>query len=111
MDQWAVLIPNHLPAYITWEHSLKNQERLKQNQSGPDTIGPPRDGVALLAGVFVCGTCGRRLHVSYRRVHQPYYNGLRHCVEATEPTCPGGQAAVRDTCVASQVLRALEPAA
>jgi len=111
MDQWAVLIQDHLPAYITWEHYLKNQERLKQNQSGPDTRGAPREGVALLAGVLVCGTCGRRLHVSYRRIHQPYYSCLRHFVEATEPTCPGVQASVLDTCVAHQVLEALEPAA
>ena len=39
------------------------------------------------------------------------YHCLRHFVEATEPTCPGVQAAVLDTCVAQQVLRALEPAA
>jgi hypothetical protein len=32
-------------------------------------------------------------------------------VEATEPSCPGVQAAVLDTCVAQQVLRALAPAA
>jgi hypothetical protein len=111
MDQWAVLIQAHLPAYITWEHYLKNQERLKQNQSAPDTMGAPREGVALLAGLLVCGGCGRRMHVSYRRVHQPYYNCLRHFVEATEPSCPGAQATVLDTCVAQQVLRALEPAA
>jgi DNA invertase Pin-like site-specific DNA recombinase len=111
MDQWAVLIQDHLPAYITWEQYLRNQERLKQNQSAPDTMGAPRDGVALLAGVIVCGLCGRRLHVSYRRPHQPYYHCLRHFVEATEPRCPGVQATVLDTCVAQQVLRALEPAA
>jgi len=111
MDQWTVLIQDHLPASITWEHSLQNQERLKQHQSAPDTMGAPREGVALLAGVLVCGTCGRRMHVSYRRTHQPYYNCLRHFVEATEPSCPGVQAAVLDICVAHQVLRALGPAA
>jgi len=111
MDQWAVLMQQHLPASITWEQYLKNQERLKQNQSGPDTQGAPREGVALLAGVLVWGTCGRRMHVSSRRIHQPYDNCLRHCVEATEPACPGVQATVLDTCVAQQVLRALEPAA
>jgi len=111
MDQWTVLIQDHLPAYITWARYLQNQARLTQNQSGPDTMGAPREGVALLAGSLVCGTCGRRMHVSYRRIHQPYYNCLRHFVEATEPTCPGVQAAVLDRCVAQQVLRALEPAA
>src|SRR6266545_2023713 len=100
MDQWAVLIQQQLPASITWEQYLKNQDRLKHNHSGPATPGAPREGGARLAGVFVCGTCGRRMHVSYRRAHQPYYHGLRHCVEATDPSCPGVPAAVLDTCVA-----------
>jgi hypothetical protein len=111
MDQWAVFIQDQLPAYITWEPYLQNQEQLKKNQSAPDTMGAPREGVALLAGLLVCGMCGRRMHVSYRRIHQPYYHCLRHFVEATEPRCPGVQATVLDTCVAPQVLRALEPAA
>jgi hypothetical protein len=111
MDQWTVLIQDHLPAYITWERYLKNQARLKQNQAGPDTMGAPREGVALLAGILICGTCGRRMHGSSRRIHQPYDHCLRHFVEATEPTCPGVQAAVLDRCVAHQVLRGLEPAA
>jgi hypothetical protein len=111
MDQWTVLIQDHLPAYITWAQYLKNQERLKQKQSGPDTRGAPREGVALVAGSLVCGMCGRRMHVSYRRIHQPYDHCLRHVVEATEPTWPGVHAAVLESGVAHQVLRALEPAA
>jgi hypothetical protein len=111
MDQWAVLIRDRLPAYITWEQYLRNQGRLTQNQSAPDTMGAPREGVALLAGIVVCGMCGRRMHVSYHRTNQPYYACLRHFVEATEPRCPGIQATVLDACVAQQVLRALEPAA
>jgi hypothetical protein len=52
-EQWTVLIQQHLLAYITWTQYLNNQERLKPNQSGPETQGPPREGVALLAGVLV----------------------------------------------------------
>ena len=63
MDHWTVLIQDHLPAYITWAQYLKNQERLEQNQSGPDTMGAPAQGVAWLAGSLVCGMCGRRMHV------------------------------------------------
>ena len=106
LDQWAVLIQDRLPAYITWEHYLRNQARLKQNQSAPDTMGAPREGVALLAGIVVCGMCGRRMHVSYRRTNQPYYTCLRYFVEATEPRCPHCEGAVLDTCVAQHVLQA-----
>jgi hypothetical protein len=111
MDQWTVLLQDHLPASSTWERYLKHQARLKQHQSGPDTMGAPREGVALLAGILLGGTCGRRMHVPSRRLHQPYYNSLRHFVEATEPTWPGVQAAVLESCMAHQGLRALEPAA
>ena len=111
MDQWAVLIHDRLPAYITWEHYLRNQARLTQNQAAPDTRGAPREGVALLAGMVVCGLCGRRMHVSYRRANQTCYACQWHFVEATEPRCPGIQATVLDACVAQQVLRVLEPAA
>jgi DNA invertase Pin-like site-specific DNA recombinase len=111
MDQWAVLIQDRLPASSTWEHSLRNQARLTQHQSAPDTMGAPRDGVALLAGLVVCGMCGRRRQVSYRRTNQPSSTCLRYFVEATEPRGPGLQATVRDSSVAHQVLRALEPAA
>jgi hypothetical protein len=72
LEQWAVLIQDQLPAYITWEHYLRNQARLKPKQSAPDTMGAPREGVALLAGIVVCGMGGRRMHVSYRRTNQPY---------------------------------------
>ncbi len=59
-EQWEVLIRDHLPAYITWDQYLKNQERMKQSQNRPDTPGTPRQGCALLPGLLVCGRCGTR---------------------------------------------------
>src|SRR4051794_26999837 len=35
MQQWKVLKRDCLPAYITWERYLENQERLRQHRSGP----------------------------------------------------------------------------
>lgn len=111
IDEWKVLIRDRLPAYITWDHYLKNLERLKQNRTGSETLGAPRDGVALLPGLITCGTCGRRMQVSYRTKHKAYYSCARHLIEATEQTCYGMKADVIDTLVSRQVLRALEPAA
>ena len=51
-EQWKVTIPDHLPAYITWEQFMKNQERITQNQNRPGRMGTPRSGAALLAALL-----------------------------------------------------------
>ncbi len=111
MDQWKVLILDRLPAYITWDHYLANQESMRQHRSGPGSKGSPRDGSALLTGLIVCGNCGRCLQASYRTQHRAYYSCVRHLHEGTEQTCFGLKAAVVDDLVKQQVLLALEPAA
>jgi DNA invertase Pin-like site-specific DNA recombinase len=111
MDQWKVLERDRLPAYITWEHYLANQECLRQHRSSPGCKGSPRDGSALLAGLVVCGNCGRCLQASYRTQAKPYYSCVRHLHEGTEQACFGLKAAAVDDLVTQQVLRALEPAA
>ena len=70
-----------------------------------------RDGAALLTGLLVCGTCGRRLSVSYQAKTRARYTCVRHLHEAKEQVCYGLKAAAIDDLVARQVLRALEPAA
>ncbi len=111
MEQWKVLIKDHLPAYITWEQFEKNQDRIRQNRNGPDTKGVPRDGCALLPGVLICGTCGRHMQASYHKEGTAHYACNRQYLEGTEPRCYGLAAAELDALVATQVLRALEPAA
>jgi DNA invertase Pin-like site-specific DNA recombinase len=111
MEQWKVLLKDHLPAYITWDQYLKNRERVKQNRNGPDGAGAPRAGAALLPGVLVCGNCGRHMQASYRGNDRAHYACHRHHLEATEPRCYGLAAKGIDELVAQQVLRALEPAA
>lgn len=111
MDQWEVLIRDHVPAYIPWEQFLRNQERLKQNQTRSDTRGAPRQGCALLPGLLVCGRCGYRMQVGYRSKNHPYYRCMHDHVTATEKTCFGLAANELDELVSGQVLRALEPAA
>ena len=63
-----------LPAYITWDQYLANQERLRQNRYQPGSVGAPREGKALLTGILVCGACGRRMHASYRSKSTAYYD-------------------------------------
>jgi DNA invertase Pin-like site-specific DNA recombinase len=111
MEQWKVLKLDCLPAYITWDRFMANQESFRQHRSAPGRKGSPRDGSALLTGLIVCGNCGRGLQASYRTEGPPYYSCVRHLHEGTEQTCFGLKAAVVDVLVTQQVLRALEPAA
>src|SRR5207245_9761004 len=81
MAEWKGLRRDRFPAYITWERYLANQQRLLENRSWPDAPGVPRAGAALLAGLLVCGACGRRLHAGYRTKAKPYYDRMRTQLE------------------------------
>src|SRR5438132_4649023 len=111
MEEWKVLIHDRLPAYITWERYLKNQERLRQNMRGQTTPGTPGRGASLLTGLLVCGTCGRRMAVAYRTRHEPHYTCNRHLLYAQEQMCYGLKSTEIERLVTQQALRSLEPAA
>ena len=86
--KWEVMIRDAVPAYITWERYLANQERLASNRNLPTTPGVPRGGPSLLSGVVYCGRCGRRMRVAY---HAPRNSCLLHVQFASgrvrEPVC------------------------
>lgn len=110
-DQWKVILHDRLPAFITWEQYLHNQERLRQNCSRWDVPGTPRKGSALLGGLLFCARCGTRMFVFYNTGDLPRYDCGRHYRHGLERTCHGLRASVLDDLVTQQVLRALEPAA
>jgi hypothetical protein len=109
MSQWRVLQLDRLPAYITWEHYLANQERLLQNRYRPGSVGAPRAGKALLTGILVCGACGRRMSASYRSKSTAYYMCTRMRIDGSN--CVGLASSAIDDLITKQVLRSLEPAA
>jgi DNA invertase Pin-like site-specific DNA recombinase len=109
-EKWDVLIRDRLPAYITWEQFLENRERLKQNQTRPETPGTPRNGCALLSGLLVCSKCGWRMHTDYHTANRPQYACHQHYVMATGHPCGCLSAKDLDALVTQQVLLALEPA-
>ena len=73
MEDWAQVHQDVYPAYISWETFMANQAQLRDNASSfaRRARGAPRAGAALLAGLVVCGHCGRQMHVVYRS--RPYY--------------------------------------
>jgi Recombinase len=64
-DQWAVLIRDHHPGYITWEDYQANQDKLAANRTNAGAR-PPREGTALCQGIVFCGACGRSMQVRYQ---------------------------------------------
>jgi len=108
---WLAFVPEHCPAYISWEQYEANQARLSANQARADAMGAVRDGPALLAGLVVCGRCGARLIVHYQGtpVHHTY-----ECSRARgnygEPLCQHVAGACVDQFVTQQVRLALTPA-
>lgn len=111
MSEWKVLKRDRLPAYITCEQFLANQDRLQANRPGGDSPGAPNSGSALLSGLLVCGLCGRRLQTQYNHIKSPYYICVQGYREGNEETCCGVSGNIIDELVSRQVLVALEPAA
>lgn len=111
MSEWKVLKRDHLPAYITWERYLANQERLQQNRHLPTSRGSPRRGSALLSGLLTCGTCGLHMRTYYPATGKAHYHCVNHLFRGTEQACYGLRAAALDKLVVQQVWAALEPAA
>jgi len=107
---WAVLLQDRLPAYLSWAQFERNLRQLEANTA--QGLGAIRQGPSLLSGLVICGRCGRRMAPRY-------HNGgstLRYecnvmALNYGEPRCQSLVGKVLDEGVAEQVLRALEPAA
>jgi DNA invertase Pin-like site-specific DNA recombinase len=64
---WDVLIKDHHEGYISWAEFERNQRLLADNANRRSNMGrgSVRRGEALLAGLFRCARCGKKLQVSY----------------------------------------------
>lgn len=116
MAEWHVNLPAHHEGYITWEEFLANQDRLAKNRTNagaPILNGPAREGLALLQGLMLCGTCGRALTVRYTGNGglYPLYlcSGMRRDARATRD-CMSLRCDLLDSAIATAALQALKPA-
>jgi DNA invertase Pin-like site-specific DNA recombinase len=116
-DQWAVLITDAHPGYITWAQFEANQNRLAELAvaHGPDRRhGPPREGPALLQGLAVCGVCGRRMTVRYhtrRGTHLPDYICQNDGIATATTKCQAIPGAGIDTAIGAFLVDTLTPLA
>ena len=64
-EEYLALIPNRCPAYISRDRHDANQRKLAENRARTESMGAPRKGPSLLAGLVICGRCGKRMAVHY----------------------------------------------
>ena len=117
-DEWLVLLPGRLPAYITAEEHEANIARMAANRQTAATPGAPRDGSALLSGLLRCGRCGgHRMTARYHdgpgaaRPAHSYTCAFYQTNYGTGGNCQHIAGPPLDDWVARQVLDAVAPAA
>jgi len=74
-SKWLVVKQGAHPGYITWKEYLQNQDTMRQNMArmGSPKRGAPREGLALLNGLLVCGRCGKRMAAAYSGRDRTYF--------------------------------------
>jgi DNA invertase Pin-like site-specific DNA recombinase len=109
-EDCQVLLPDRLPAYISWEQFERNRRQLEANtQAG---LGVIRYGPSLLSGLVVCGRCGLRMAAAYNNNGVGLrYSCAREMVDYGGAICQSLTGAPLDTWMSELVLAALEPAA
>ncbi|MFI6056561.1 recombinase zinc beta ribbon domain-containing protein [Streptomyces violascens] len=117
MDEWHVVLPGRMPAYITEERYAANLARMEANRQVAASPGAPRAGSALLAGLLRCGRCGgHRMTVSYhgpasRFPSHNYHCGYLRANYGTGSSCQHIAGPALDTYITGQLLDAVAPAA
>jgi|SRR3954447_3220585 DNA invertase Pin-like site-specific DNA recombinase len=115
-DEWLVLLPGRLPAYISEEEYQANLARLSANRQAAESPGAPRNGEALLSGLVRCGLCGgHRMAVRYHdpsaRAAHGYGCAFYPSNYGTGSPCQHIAGPALDAYVAARVLDAVAPAA
>jgi excisionase family DNA binding protein len=115
-DQWAVLITDHHPGYVTWETYEATTARLRANWRPPRGHGggAPREGRALLQGLLRCGRCGRIMQTGYSGTagNSPRYVCARAMqLYAGERACQSIGGIRLERVILAELFRVLEPAA
>jgi DNA invertase Pin-like site-specific DNA recombinase len=109
-EAWSAIHQEVYPAYVSWEQYLANQDILADNASrfARRARGAVRNGGALLAGLVVCGRCGRQMRVLYRSTQR--YVCTAMSMEYRVPSCLSLDGAAIDQAVVEAFFAALAPA-
>ncbi len=112
-DEWRVCIPDHHPGYITEAQFVANRRRLEANRTNAEVLaGPAREGLCLLQGLLLCGTCGRRLGVHYTGnggIYPIYQCIWKHREALASRACMMVPSKPLDSAIAERVVAAVTP--
>jgi DNA invertase Pin-like site-specific DNA recombinase len=115
-DECRVLIRDRFPAYISWDEFERNQEKLAENSTLGKSLSAPRHGPSILAGLVVCGRCGRRMLVGYGNTggrsgaKTLRYSCLRDAIDYGAEACQSLSGAVLESFVVERLLQAVSAA-
>jgi len=114
-EEWQFLIRDAHSGYIRWEQFEANQKRLAENTlafSSTRTLGPPREGPALLQGRVLCGICGERMSVRYWRENEKvkiHYICQEARIRRALRVCQSVPGNVVDRAVSNLLLELVQP--
>jgi DNA invertase Pin-like site-specific DNA recombinase len=110
VDEAAVLLRDHHPAYISWDRFLATRAALRDNATQfQPSRGAPRSGNGLLQGLVVCGRCGCRMRLHYGTTSTAYVCITRH-QRYGEPLCQSLTVDHVDRAVSEAFLAVIQPA-
>jgi DNA invertase Pin-like site-specific DNA recombinase len=105
-----VLLRDRWPAYISWQDHERDCAQVTANRARH--TGVPRGGPSLLAGLLVCGRCGRRMATFYPQGgHYLRYGCGREAVDYGAAACQSLSGRCLDALVGGLIVQALAPAA
>src|SRR3974390_429103 len=86
---WIAFKPDVHEGYVSWERFEAIRAMVSSNVPTSRHHGAPKHGDALLAGLFRCPRCGRKLTLRYSGVqhHIPRYSCSRGWMDNGEPRC------------------------
>lgn len=113
-QDWIALRHDHHKSYIAWESYESNQRIIAENaqMKGLMNRGAVKRGPSLLAGLLLCGKCGRKIHVAYSgrgRVARYYCRGALSNHGENACISFGGHRV--DEAIEREVFRVLSPGA
>jgi len=110
LDQVAVLLPDHHPAYLSWDRYLTNRATLRDNgRQFARSRGAPQPGPGVLQGIIVCGRCGCRMR-PHHSGSSPSYVCRTRKQRYGEPVCQSLPIAHIDEAVGAAFLAVIRPA-